>query len=935
MSRVNLLGNSSFRNGTSGWMPINGSALSISSETAFYGVDTLTVVKGSVNDSGVQSTPISVTPTLPYALSAYVRVPISVPASPDAGLSVSIVWLNSSGVVIGESRSNIEPVEPREGWTRLSTTAIAPANAVAAQVRISQLASGPAGAIFHVDAVLFEQATFVGGYLDNISQAEENAILNRALTPMAPKLFNGMELNADIVLGDLVLNTIDEAGVVWVCTDIDGWWVNAEPETPDIPRGTDDGSYDVTGRYKARQLNLSGVFLPQHPDQIPAARDKLIAAINLVRKSAWLRTNEEPTRAAKVRLSGRPVIFTTNARGRTEFSVGLRAGDPIKYGWNDADNEGLNTVRIEGDSSVAVVDNIGTADVSGVFTITGPAGTGSTIYNALTEETLTIVQELRGRGLMGRVIKRELFQNEATLTTENPHRLLVGDLVTVSGVGMPYDTGSAPVVVTSANSTYPYTFSYGVVYEDSPVLSANGSVSLVNTDVLELDTYNRSVTFNGSIIGHRSKVDTLVDWIKFAPGDNTIVFNDNINPYNVIQKNYHTNGIVTLTTDDPHFLLPGEEVTVNLNESVPLLRKSLSSNVAKLTTARPHGYSVGDSIDVVSTEVTEVVNKVLDANVVTLTTASNGGYSVGDSVVIDLPVTRSVISKALTGSTATLTTSAPHGYSPGDSVTVALPITAPIVSKDLTVNQATIGTLGAHNFSVGDTITVALPTTTSVVSKSTTGDAVIMGTSAAHGYSVNDRVSVALPTSAVVSGTRTFAGSSTYMITLTTAAPHGFVSGDVINVAINIPTTVNVTTRSATATTATLTTSSTHNFSVGEQVTVSGVGARYNGTYDISAVSTNTVSYAISNGPTEAPAASGGIVRNNILADGYNGKKVVESVTATTILYRYYGQDTMTSSTLLGATPTITNTTNVGLNGTQIITSTPSATSFTYTRSGS
>lgn len=935
MSRINLLPNSSFRSGMAEWFAINGATLSIDSDAAYIGGDSLLVRKAAVNDSGVQSTLVPVLGDLPYAASAYVAVPIGAPVIPNAFLGLSIVWLNGSGVVISETRSNIEEIDPYDGWTRLTTVTTSPPTARFARIKVSQLAAGAALATFRLDAVLFEQATYVGGYLDNISQAQETAILNRALTPMPPKVFQGMDLNADVILGDLVLNTIDEDDVVWICTDIEGWWVNAEPEIPDIPRGTDDGSYDVTGRYKARQLNLTGVFIPQHPDQISAARDKLIAAINLVRKSAWLRTNEEPTRAAKVRLSGRPTIFTTNARGRTEFSVGLRAGDPIKYGWNDADNDGLSSVRIDGDDSVAVVENIGTADVTGVFKITGPVGAGSTIYNSLTDETLTIVQELRGFGQMGRVIKRELFQNEATLTTENPHRLLVGDLITVAGVGAPYDTINGPVVVTAANNTYPYTFSYGVLYEDSPVLGANGSVSLVNTDVLELDTYNRSVTFNGSLIGHRSKVDTLVDWIKFAPGENTVVFDDNINPYQITHKTYGSNGVVTLTTDDPHFLVPGEAVTINLPETVPLLRKSLTSNVAKLTTARPHAYSVGDSIDVVSTEVTEVTNKVLASNVVTLTTAVNGGYAVGDSVVVDLPVTRSPISKSLSGSTVTLTTPVAHGYSPGDSMTVALPVTTTIAAKSLFTNQATIHTIGAHNFSLGDNITVTLPTTTNVNKKSTTGNAVVMTTAAAHGYSVNDKVTIVLPTAATISGTRSFAGSSTYMITLTTSAAHNFVAGDVINVSISIPSTVTVTNRTATATAATLTTSTTHNFSVGESITVSGVGARYNGTYAITAVAANTVTYAIPTGATEAAVASTGSIRNNILADGYNGQKVIESVTATTILYRYYGQTNSTSSTLLGTAPAITNVTNTGLNGTQTITSTPNTTTFTYTRSGS
>jgi hypothetical protein len=98
------------------------------------------------------------------------------------------------------------------------------------------------------------------------NQAQENFFVDRGLTPLPQPHLTGMKLKADIVLGDFVFNTIDEYGVTWVITDIEGWWQHPEPDMPDIPRGFGDGSYDVKGRYQARMITLTGSFLTPTPD---------------------------------------------------------------------------------------------------------------------------------------------------------------------------------------------------------------------------------------------------------------------------------------------------------------------------------------------------------------------------------------------------------------------------------------------------------------------------------------------------------------------------------------------------------------------------------------------------------------------------------------------------------------------------------------------
>jgi len=57
-----------------------------------------------------------------------------------------------------------------------------------------------------------------------------------------------------------------------------------------------------------------------------------------------------------------------------------------------------------------------------------------------------------------------------------------------------------------------------------------GASAVVQADILEIDTKNREVAFNGEIEGARGRVDVLADFIKLAPGINELEFIDTGNP---------------------------------------------------------------------------------------------------------------------------------------------------------------------------------------------------------------------------------------------------------------------------------------------------------------------------------------------------------------------------------------------------------------------
>lgn len=229
------------------------------------------------------------------------------------------------------------------------------------------------------------------------AQAQENFLVNKALSKLPIPHFSGLKLQADIKLGNLILNTIDDDNVVWVCTDVLGWWELPEPEFPELVRGWGDGSYDARGRWASRIITLTGAFLTQDPSQVPAARAKLIEAANLVYKGAWLTVNESPWKGSFVRLSGKPEIVTVSPRGRTEFSIGLKAADPIKYEYVDGVEDGYRIETLTPSSSSVTINNTGNTPVpiiielSKGFTVSNPAAP-PTITNAQNDQSMRIIE---------------------------------------------------------------------------------------------------------------------------------------------------------------------------------------------------------------------------------------------------------------------------------------------------------------------------------------------------------------------------------------------------------------------------------------------------------------------------------------------------------------------------------------------------------------
>jgi len=526
MARNNLVVNPSFKTDTTGWSATGSSTISRITTDAFFGSSCLQITKAAaVNSGAVIASRIAVTAATSYAVAGYVKVP----SGEETGtFQINVSWytaLTGGSLISTTSTIGLESV-PGDDWVRLMGVMTAPSLALGASIAVVQPLAGTVGKKVYADAFMFEAASYVGEYFDDVTQAQENKYVNLGLTPLPIPKITGMQLNADVSIGGLILNTIDENGVVWVCTGIDGWWNHPEPEVRDIPRGYGDGSYDVRGRYQARQITLNGVFLVPDPSYVPAARDRLIRETDLVYVGDWLRTNENPTKASYVRLSGRPEISTVNARGRTEFSIGLRASDPLKYEWYENHELGYRSVLIPAQNAGTAATGRGTVTNTGngyapvILEVTGPIVGPAYILNETTDELITIISTLR-TNITRTVSNKVLTNNIVTLTTTVAHGLQAGDSIVVSAMGSAVFNGTRVILSTPTTTT----FTFSSTSANVPSAAASGTITF-GPDILQIDTRDHEVSFNGDTVGKRSLIDVLAEWTLLTPGDNVFSFYD-------------------------------------------------------------------------------------------------------------------------------------------------------------------------------------------------------------------------------------------------------------------------------------------------------------------------------------------------------------------------------------------------------------------------
>jgi len=629
------------------------------------------------------------------------------------------------------------------------------------------------------------------------NQREENSTVDRSLIPLQQPHLTGMKLQGDIALGEFLFNTIDQYGVVWVITEIEGWWQHPEPDMPDIPRGFGDGSYDIKGRYQARIINLQGSFLTPDPSLVEAARDRLIAATNLVYRGAWLKTGiqSDNKRSSFVRLSGAPNIQTITARGRTDFSIGLKAADPIKYAWNDSDPDGYERIEIPatnrttGATGVETITNIGNVDVPVNFEISGPITGPARVYNRTTDKLLYIVSNLRGR-LTSSIVNKQLDFNEdtlediVTLTTTTAHGYLQGDTVEISGLAESDLNGDFTITEVPTSTTFKYSL-FPLNAAITKAIVAKKLVSNVAT------IYTKEA--HGFVVGNTvfiKDVDSVFDGnytITAVPTPTTFTYAKNRSTARTVTGAILVSNTATLTTTEPHGVVEGEDVTISgLDQnydgsytvtSVPsattfsytktrtdaraITSRSMTNDVATITMSAPHGFVQNELVEVSGMDRTATQTAIGFEN------AFNGTFTIksipsSSSFTYDVPrlFSSAITTTSRSGNVAAVTVAESISAFVGDTVVI----------QDL-ANNSYNGTF---------TITAVLSSTTYVFASAGTDEAPI--------------------------------GVSTGKITLLSAEPAiaVVVGGNFDLVFVR-----------------------EHSFIVGESVVVSGLGSDYNGTYTV------------------------------------------------------------------------------------------------------
>ncbi|GAA1977480.1 hypothetical protein GCM10009798_43370 [Nocardioides panacihumi] len=158
--RTNLVTNPSFETNTTGWSA-NNSTIARSTTVAFVGTACLALTSASTAFAEAQ-TPAQAFPVTAgrdYTASLYSRAA----TQPRTAICI-LLWADASGAPIGFTTSG-SATNSTSAWTRITSTATAPAGAAYASVW-HRVTGAAVGEVHYIDGVMLEQTSTVGTYFD-------------------------------------------------------------------------------------------------------------------------------------------------------------------------------------------------------------------------------------------------------------------------------------------------------------------------------------------------------------------------------------------------------------------------------------------------------------------------------------------------------------------------------------------------------------------------------------------------------------------------------------------------------------------------------------------------------------------------------------------------------------------------------------------------
>lgn len=319
----------------------------------------------------------------------------------------------------------------------------------------------------------------------------------------------------------------------------------------------------------------------------------------------------------------------------------------------------------------------------------------------------------------------------------------------------------------------------------------------------------------------------------------------------------------------------------------------ISANTVTLTSTAPPDYTVGNSITVsgVWPQISIAEKSFSAANSkATITTAGNHHLQVGDTVNISgLRDYSRVIARTVSGTAVTMWTNQSHNFFVGDVVTLSdMEDIYYLTNKQLSSNVVTLTTSVSHNIAIGNSVTVSgIYDTFDVINKAVTDGVATLTLSANHNFKANDSVSID-----------------------------------------GISETAHVISRVAEAGLVTLTTDSNHNFTDNGDIVVSGLGEPFDGKFKILTTTDTRVVYELGedvNGDYALASADGTITTEK---GSLIGTFTLSAVTANTISFNKPVNDVpsqaVSGGTAVGVSP---------MNGTFTVTA-KNTNTFSYALTG-
>lgn len=801
---VNLILNPSFTQGATNWTFTDCTTASTTTQFLFNNIAREITASSGTTAPIITSAIVGISASTTYTASLYVRLSAD---QANTSFSFNLKTYQSDGTTLVDTfTSDTKELAVSTGWYRFTVTGTSGALAVKAKISLTttSIVNGRKFVLDGAQLVTGYSATQFD-YIETVDQGQENKIINKALSKVPFPHLTGVELNADIKLGEFVFNTIDANNVAYIITGISGLYGEPEPEYQTVSRGFyGDGDYDVRGRYQARQITITGSVLVQDRTYVQAARDKLIRATDLVKRGAWLKVypDGETPKAVFVRLSGQLEIDVVNPRGRMDFSIGLRASDPLMYEWNEDREDGYFVANVvasnyEGTQTGEVtITNNGNYRTSPIYEVKGPiTGTQATIYNYSNQELLRIVEPVRGERYYS-ITRKQMNNYVATLKFDTPHDIVPGDLITVN---IPISTAISAVQFTASTDTVVFTVASTAGY------SIGDSVTISSLPVANnINAYNGTwtiATVPNATAFTITDITGATDIVDTATGGNGTA-------YNITNSRFDGEQVVSSVQDAKSISFS------TLYREKYTLRNVAGSNVQSFTCVvfKDADYL---EIDTKDQEVSLNGNSGLYRGYIdTLSDwvrldANNNKILLDDAQQIPSYVEKRT--RVHTTGSSTLWFPEPHTYSIGDNILV----------RDV----------GSEYDTTGRAV---------ITSYSRAGN-VVTATANAHGFSTSDV--------AVIGGVD-YSIDGRYSVTNINANAFSFVtnsSGTVYSTEVEATAkkTIAVATFGRSSNTVTLTTSTNHGFTAGSAIYVAGVHPEFDGQwYAATGSSGTTLTYS-------------------------------------------------------------------------------------------